>query len=176
MLREEVIKRLSEKGQNPEVYNFMVKGLKKGMSFKQIIYELREKGLAYRNNIMRRDLRIIAAELEKFEYLKRVKKTTKLDESFFKKLKHPTAKKFNITFKVEVYNLTREAEEVRYYTVGTDEYKKLIDYIEHLYYILDKGGAYYEELIIKKITPVRAFGWWNDENYSKENTTYIEVK
>jgi len=166
MVKADVIKRLSEKGQNPEVYNFMIEGIKKGMSFKQIIYELREKGLSYSSSIMRRDLRILSAELGEFNYLKKVKKSLILDESYFKKLKHPTAKRFNITFKVEAYNLTRDTEEIRYYTIGTDVYKRLIDYINQLYELIEEGQTFYEELIIKKITPVRAFGWWYNEDNS----------
>lgn len=157
MVNKKIIERLSEKGKNPKIFKFAEKGIKKGMSFKSIIYEFKKKGLGYRNKDIRRDLRIISAELGIFDYLKKVKKSLILDESYFKKLKYPTPKKFNITFKVEIFNLSRKTEEVRFITVGTDEYKKYNDYIDMVYEII---RSKYEELIINKITPVKAFGWW----------------
>lgn len=152
---------ISDKAMKLNVVGFMEKGLKKGKSFSSIIKSLRKQGLSYRDVEMRKDLRIIASELNKYEGLKYVNRKTVLDESYFSRTKYPTLKKFNVSFKIKAYNENTKQEKEFYMTIGSDFRKTLDDYFKSVHEQLKrtvKEGS--DPLIVKRIIPEKAFGWW----------------
>jgi len=154
-------KGISNRALKLNVVGFMEKGLKKGKSFSSIIKSLRKQGLGYRDIEMRRDLRIIAAQIDKHKGLKYINRKTVLDESYFTKTKFPTLKKYNVTFKIKAYDENTKQEKEFHMTVGTDYNKSLNDYFNNVHEQLkrtEKEGS--NPLEIKSITPIKAFGWW----------------
>lgn len=104
-----MIEGLSEKG--AKVFNFLIKGVREGLSGRQVLEALRSQGLGYRMSDFYRDFRLVKAAEGKWDTMKWTPHDRFIPEEYYKKAKAPLRANYMTTVKIRA--LDKETGEVK---------------------------------------------------------------
>lgn len=112
---------LSERGR--QVFNFLLKGAKEGLSGADVLRTLRQHGLGYNKQIFYRDYRIVKVAQGRWDSMKWTPHNRIIPEEYYKTAKSPLRGNYMTTVKIRA--LDTETSEIvdRYVTIFHDRLK-----------------------------------------------------
>ena len=124
-----------------------------GLSGRQLLLMLREKGLGYRTQTFYNDYRIVRESVKKWENMKYIRKDRLIPEHWYSETLTPLETNYQTTFEIEAFDIRLNTRVTRYVTVGHDTIMRRAD-LERLASSVAQGTS--PTLIIERIIPTRA--------------------